>query len=348
MQNREARCASQVRRDIEEGTLEKFFEHDVRVRLTAVHVFGAAISERMSNDKLIARCPVHGSHECLLVLETLSWVCPATKEHGGPLEFVQRQLEATGVPMSASRVAAIAELALRCDLILPSEPKQPTESSPSKSDAFWSTATASVLSDAAATRWLERHGLNAAAVESYDLVRVVARGAALPDWAGFMFNERWCSWPQAGHRVVVPVVSSVGSMCGALFCSPIAKSGVRVASSEARAFLMADPIACHVLSTSSAPGFVREERFAVVVASGVISFLRHVTGCQAPATTPYRAVFGLVGGALDPAFLTRLPMGTHLISAVERGGGGDRVQSNIERLAAAARRDFIVSRSVVP
>jgi hypothetical protein len=346
MRNREAGRAPQVVRDEQAATLEAFFDNVVRAQLTPFHVFGALANARVANDQLVARCPLHGGHECRLDPKTLAWACASTGESGGPLEFVRRQIEASGASVLDSTRRAIAELARRCDLELPTKPP-PVPQTQSEAEMLWQTSTASVLADEAATCWLARHGLSAAAVESYDAMRVIALGAALPEWAGFTLVGRRYPWTHAGYRLVVPLVSATGSACALLFCNPIASSGARLAAPVAVPCVMADSLACCVLASRGAPRFLRDERLTVEVVGGVTAFLRQVTGRNA-VSQKYRPVLGLVGGALDPAFLSRLPNGTHLISTLDRSSHGDRMHAGLERLVEGSGHDVTLSRSESP
>jgi hypothetical protein len=254
---------------------------------------------------------------------------------------VRKQLEACGTTKRDSRRRAIVELARRCEVELPRTASPPPSTS-SEASTFWQASTDSVLTDEVAAHWLERHGLVAGAVDNYDALRVVAPAAALPEWAGFMLAGRWYSWAQAGHRLIVPLVSVSGTICALLFCNPLSRIGARISSPSPSASVMADPIACHVLATRSVPGFLRDHRLAIVVADGVLAFLRHVTG-RAGGAARCLPVLGVVGGALDPAFVARLPGGTHLLSSVDVSGG-DRLHAHLERLVETSNHDLTLSR----
>jgi hypothetical protein len=109
--------------------------------------------------------------------------------------------------------------------------------------------------------------------------------------------------------------------------------------------VIADAIACNVLASQAVPRFLRADKLSIVVVDGLIAFLRQLTGHGGAA---YRPVLGLVGGALDAEIASRLPSGTHLISAMDHSAHGNRAHQRLERLVATARPDLIVSRGDQP
>lgn len=322
--------------------LEHFYESVVCSRLTVAAVYGALDKNRLDGTQVRALCPLHERHEFSVDISTKNWVCHGTDESGGPLDFLSRLFEATGVPARDARQHAIVELARRCHLHPPRDLPPPTPA-PSEAATIWDTLSVPVLSDSVVTCWLERHGVIPGAVDSYDVMRVIPSGAKLPRWAEFTLAGERCSWPQAGARVVVPIVDALGALRSLMFCSPMARRAARCVAPPVTDGVFADATTCHVLASRSSPRFLRDESAAIVVVRGLLPFLRQITG-RGACGTAFTLVLGVIGDGLPSEVVARLPRNSRVISAIDRSADGERVHESLRRSIVDMRPDLVLSR----
>lgn len=328
-----------------------FYERAVRPRLTITRVFGDLRGARIFGSKLRAPCPLHqGRNRNFVVdIETGRWFCHSQcSEGGGPLEFVHRANGQTGKPRGQAFVKAVKELASRCGIAPPHDGEDHDELR-RDAERMWQDAL-TVTSDAGVARWLaDQRNLDPELLAAHDLARVVVPGTPLPRWAGYLSGGRWHSWPDSGYRVLVPLVDAYGRISSMRFRKPSAGTKGRSATGVSGiGLIMADAIARQVLSTRCAPAFWSDGPFSIVIAEGEPDFWSWATEPARRglgyAATAFPAAIGVVSGSFNAAIASRLPEGTHVISAMDHDRGGDQIHARLTRVLTDADRAFALSR----
>jgi hypothetical protein len=329
----------------------EFYERELKPRLSPESVFGELRGARAFGGKLRAPCPLHQGHGRNFVIDpqTCCWFCHSQcNEGGGPIEFVHRVLGATGEPRGTAFVNAVKELAQRCRLAIPGDAIDIPDL-PAEADLVWNEARP-VTTDAAVSRWLlADRKLDPDCIAASDLARVLSPCAHLPRWAGFKRSKDWCSWPAAGYRVIVPLVNAHGRVASLRFRKPTPGTQGRSATGASGiGVIMADPIARALLASQRIPDFWSSSEFTILIAEGEPDFWCWATE---PArrglgfcATSFPAVLGVVSGSFDLSIASRLPVGTHIISAMDRDQGGDKLHERIARVVADINRGFSLSR----
>jgi hypothetical protein len=303
-------------------------------------------------------CSLHGGTRPNFVVEvrTARFFCHSKCAFGGTaIGYLHRLHGGDGSPRGADYWRAQKELQRRLgDGSAPSPPvpsvavagraePQLVEGARPEADAFWKSCQP-VTSVDHVSQWLETRHIDAEAVASLDLARVVPEDVRLPTWAG--------SWPPRGYIVAFPLYDSGGHMVAARFrlpgsCEPNLPKSVSPKGIRGSGMVMAGPTALKVLRSGSKPGWWAngdpERPFRVVIAEGEPDFLswsvepaRHGLGYNA---LQFPAVLGVASGSLTPELIDRVPYGTELISAFDNDQGGDRHHAHLVRVAAKRLRD---------
>ena len=329
----------------------EFYEHELKPRLTVERVFGELRGARMSGGKLRAPCPLHQGRDRNFAIdpETCCWFCHSQcNDGGGPIEFVHRMLGARGSPRGRAFIDIVKELAARCGIAVP-ETKVDGPTMQQEAESVWLDARA-VTTDPIVVRWLgEERRLEPGLIAAYDLARVIPSHAKLPRWAGYVRDEHWHSWPSSGYCVIVPLVNARGRISSLRFRKPVAGAQGRSATGVSGVGLvMADAIARDVLATGRTPEFWTSGSFTILVAEGEPDFWSWATeparrGLGGSATS-FPAIIGAVSGSFGASVAGRLPVGTRIISAMDRDEGGDKIHAQLERVLVEADRNFTLSR----
>jgi len=347
----------------------KLYQSEARPRLSVETVFGPLPGQRITGDRLRAPCPLHGgkSQSFAIEVKTLHWFCHSKCGSGGdPIDFLHRLRGGSGAIRGRAFIEILKELCGRAGvspqppdtawasragraatLVPPSLPDAPLDSR--EVEAVWNLAYP-VTADVRVARWLSHErSLDPATIARLDLARVLPPRADLPQWAGFQRDGRWRSWPSVDYRVIVPLVDNDGRLRSLRFRAPrLGAKGRSATGVTGVGLVMADSVAIGVLESGLPPPFWDCETFTVVLAEGEPDFWSWATeparrglGHGAMSFPP---VFGVVSGSFDESIAARLPTSTHVISAVDRDEGGDRIHARLARTLADADRDFSLSR----
>jgi len=105
---------------------------------------------------------------------------------------------------------------------------------------------------------------------------------------------------------------------------------------------MADGIMCSILASPDLSRCRSSERFEVIVADGLLPFLRSLT--RTPHDGVSRPVIGVLSGELPASVASRLPSKTHLITTFSWNSRGEQMHGRLQHAAAASRNDLTVAR----
>ncbi len=350
----------------------KLYQSEALPRLSVESVFGPLPGKRIAGDKLRAPCPLHGgkNRSFAVDLKTLRWYCHSKcGAGGGPIEFLRSEQGGSGPARGREFLELVKELCERAGVgsgsprapeakigrepVMQSLPNAPHRLDIAEVEATWKLARA-VTSDSAVTRWLaDERGLAPDLIARSDLARVLMRHADLPRWAGFEKDGHWRSWPSLGYRIVIPLFDSRGHMRSLRFRAPRPGAKARPASGTSGVGLvMADAVARTVLASGKVPAFWESDTFSIVVAEGEPDFWSWATEPArqglGQSTTTFPCTIGVVGGSFTHDIAARLPVGSHVISAIHCDDGGDRIHARLEAVLEGARRGFTLSRWIAP
>lgn len=195
-------------------------------------------------------------------------------------------------------------------------------------------ATGPVTRDAAAFNALASRGLEVAAIERFDLARVIAapmqnidrvhrRGSVgwLPWWASYKGDAPEArSWAETGHRILIRTFDAAGEF-KSVRAWRIEGDGdlpKRLPPSAHRgtALVMANAVAVELLQK-------KRSTAKVVIAEGEPDWLTDSllwSGC---------AVFGLLSGSWTREFAERIPAGSKVVIRTHRDAAGDQYAKQI-------------------
>jgi hypothetical protein len=177
---------------------------------------------------------------------------------------------------------------------------------------FWNQCIP-VSDEPQAAAWLKLRGLNAHAVDDYQLARAIHRSAKLPRWARYKgdFNTAK-TWLETGHIVVLPVFDEHGMMRSIRSCRVFESMNDGVpkrlppSGYKAHGLIVADGLGQWLLKH----GAPFEDRVTdVVFVEGEPDFLTRATLYPDNYPNP-PAVFGVFSGSWSDALAARIPDGS--------------------------------------
>lgn len=205
--------------------------------------------------------------------------------------------------------------------------------------AVWSAARP-VCDDGEAAEWLHSRGLNPAAVEDLDLVRVITPDAALPRWATYK-GRPWLSlgvrlvaraWDASGEPVSLHARAMLGD--GPKGAWPAAGPG------SAAGLVLACPLGVRLLRGERfwyGPGETPDtgggdaaawrwwslERGAIIVAEGLPDWLTAAT-LWSEASEDAPIALGVESGSATPELAARIPDGARVVLAPDPDAAGEK------------------------
>ncbi len=307
----------------------------LRDPLVACNALGLAKGATRQPTGVTILCPAHGERNPS---------CSVTTGRDGTLRFKCHGCQATGDLLTL--VATVYDLDLRADFKevllaaaelagltqivdelndqkpytprpLPELPEpEPERDYPplAEVEALWALA-GPVAADPAAGGHLVGRGLDARTVESMGLARAIPAGATLPRWARY----RGRAWSESGHRLLVPVVDSLGvvrSVRSWRVEGDAAAKRLPPAGHRATGLALANPRAQRMLAGPSSPK-------QVIVVEGEPDFL------SAAVTWPTRPILGVLSGTWSADFAARIPTGSEVIVMTHNDQAGDKYAADI-------------------
>jgi hypothetical protein len=165
-----------------------------------------------------------------------------------------------------------------------------------------------VSTDEEVADWLRVHRIDIAAVDAFELARVLPKGAEAPAWARYGAIR----WKESGYRLLVPLYGPSGVM-EALYARSLRPifygSGIRSYPpvTGASGFVMANATGLSLLRSAKWP--TESSWRTVIVAGGAADFLDWATSVALEKP----AVFGLVPGSWTRDIASRIPTGSRVI-----------------------------------
>lgn len=157
--------------------------------------------------------------------------------------------------------------------------------------------------------------LDPRAIESMDLARAIPASACVPPWAMY----RGAPWSESGHRLVLPVVDSLGAVMSVRSWrveGDAAAKRLPPTGHRATGLALANSRAQKMLAGPSSPK-------QVIVVEGEPDFL------SAAVTWPTRPILGVLSGTWSADFAARIPTGSEVIVMTHNDQAGDKYAEDI-------------------